>query len=69
MLPPLLASSRPTGLPRVIWLSATTSTTPSSRPPRMASTRWPRIVSTTESEASTPISIITNRKSIRIAPV
>ena len=31
--------------------------------------RWPLIVSTTESEASTPTSISTNRKSIRIAPV
>jgi hypothetical protein len=35
----------------------------------MAITRWPRIVSTTESVASTPISIITKRKSMRIAPV
>ena len=35
----------------------------------IASTRWPRIVSTTESEASTPTSISTNRNSIRIAPV
>ena len=34
-----------------------------------AATRWPLIVSTTESEASTPTSISTNRNSIRIAPV
>jgi hypothetical protein len=34
-----------------------------------ASARWPRIVSTSESEASTPTSITTNRKSMRIAPV
>ena len=35
----------------------------------VAITRWPRIVSTTESEASTPTSITTKRNSIRIAPV
>ena len=35
----------------------------------MASTRWPRIVSTTESEASTPTSITTKRNSIKMAPV
>ena len=34
-----------------------------------AKTRWPRIVSTRESDASTPTSITTNRNSIRIAPV
>ena len=43
--------------------------TPKSRPTIAASRRWPRIVSTTESEASTPTSISTNRNSIMIAPV
>ena len=68
-LPPALASSSPTTVPSVTWLMPTTSTTPKSRPRTTAITRWPRIVSTTESEASTPTSIITKRNSIRIAPV
>ena len=34
-----------------------------------ANTLWPRIVSTMESDASTPTSITTNRNSIKMAPV
>ena len=38
-------------------------------PARRPIQRWPRIVSTSESAASTPTSMRTNRKSIMIAPV
>ena len=68
-LPPALASSRPTTVPSVTWLIPTTSTVPKARPSTTAITRWPRIVSTTESEASTPMSIMTKRNSIKMAPV
>ena len=69
MLPPSLATSRPSTVPRLIWATPITSTSPSTSPPTAASSRWPRMVSTSESEASTPTSISTNRNSIRIAPV
>ena len=35
----------------------------------MAASRWPRSVSTSESDASTPTSMSTNRNSIMTAPV
>ena len=69
MLPPALASSRPTTVPREIWPRPITSTRPSTRPATIAMTRWPLIVSTTESDASTPTSISTKRNSIKMAPV
>ncbi len=69
MLPSELASESPTTAPSAVWLRATTSTTPSSSPAAVAISRWPLMVSTTESDASTPTSISTNRNSIRIAPV
>ena len=69
MLPSLLTSERPTTVPRESWPTPTTRVTPRISPPRIANSRWPRIVSTTESEASTPTSISTKRNSIRIAPV
>ncbi len=56
-------------MPSVIWLSPMTRTTPSTRPASVAINRWPLMVSTTESEASTPTSITTKRNSIKIAPV
>ncbi|MNW60671.1 hypothetical protein D3C74_386750 [compost metagenome] len=46
-----------------------TRTEPSPRPSRIPMKRWPRMVSTSESEASTPTSMSTNRKSIITAPV
>ncbi len=39
------------------------------RPSSTAAPRWPLIVSTRESEESTPISMTTNRNSIMTAPV
>ncbi len=38
-------------------------------PTTVATTRWPRSTSNTESPASRPVSISTNRNSIMIAPV
>ena len=38
-------------------------------PASPAASRWPLIVSTSESDELTPISMITNRNSIRTAPV
>ena len=45
------------------------SRTPKPSPARIAATRWPRMVSTSDCVESTPISIRTNRKSIITAPV
>ena len=68
-LPSALAAVRPWTAPSDTWPTPRTMITPNSRPTTVAISRWPRIVSTTESDASTPTSISTNRNSIKIAPV
>ncbi len=70
-LPPwsAFAASRPSGDPTTALPTATTSRTPKLTPAITAQTRWPRMVSTRESAASTPTSISTNRNSIKMAPV
>ena len=45
------------------------SRTTSAIPATAAASRWPRIVSTSDSRELTPISIMTNRNSMRTAPV
>jgi hypothetical protein len=52
----------------VTWPITEIRSTARAIPKRKASQRWPRIVSTSESEESTPTSIIMNRKSIITAP-
>ncbi len=70
-LPPLaaLASVRPSGSPTMAFPVAKITKAPNPTPASAASGRWPLIVSTRESAASTPTSIRTNKKSIKIAPV
>ena len=59
----------PVTAPSETWPIPITRIRPNSSPTTVAIARWPLIVSTTESEASTPTSISTNRNSMRIAPV
>ena len=69
MLPSALAWARPTGLAKVTEPMAAMSTIPRPSASRKPATFWPLIVSTRESEESTPTSISTKRNSIMTAPV
>ena len=70
-LPPSaeFAPARPSGSPTIALPVAKITSAPKPTPARAASGRWPLIVSTSESAASTPTSIKTNKNSIKIAPV
>src|ERR1035437_1557350 len=69
MLPPALACVRPTGPAKVTDPSAATSPAPRPAASSRPATFWPLMVSTRESDESTPISISTKRNSIMTAPV
>jgi hypothetical protein len=61
--------SSPTGSGSTIEPTAEAMTPSRPRARTAAAMRWPRIVSTSESEESTPTSMRTKRKSIITAPV
>ena len=64
-----LTSARPFMSPRVTAPMAVKSRPPSPKARSSEAHFWPLIVSTSESDESTPTSIRTNRKSIMTAPV
>lgn len=68
-LPSALASARPVKWSSLALAMPAISSTPNPRPQNTAANRWPFSCSLRESSEVTPTSIITNRKSIMIAPV
>src|SRR3954452_7879284 len=68
-LPPALACPRPVNPATDTFPIPAMSRTPKPTPVTIAAMRCPRMVSTSDSDRSTPISITTNRNSIITAPV
>ncbi len=68
-MPSSFAERSPVTGPSVVCPTAVTSTNPKPRPATVAASRWPRIVSVSDSRDSTPTSMSTKRNSIMIAPV